>query len=313
MRDKITEALKILEVLGFPRAQQNDRSALCLLAVLNLTPEKTWKQAENPLIGITPIMDWIRENYQKDYAPNSRETIRRQTMHQFIDAGIVLYNPDNPARAVNSPKAVYQIDSVTLKLLRSFDTRQWKPNLKKYLSNNQSLSEIYAKERNLSRIPIKLTEKLKATLSSGAHSELIKAIIEEFGPRFVPGGILIYVGDTGNKWSYFDKERLSKIGVTVDLHGKMPDVVIYYPEKNWLILAEAVTSHGPVDAKRHQELKNLFAKSSAGLVFVTAFPNRSIMVRYLKEIAWETEVWTADAPSHLIHFNGVRFLGPYQI
>lgn len=313
MRDKITEALEILEVLGFPRAQQNDRSALCLLAVLNLTPEKTWKQAENPLIGITPIMDWIRENYQKDYAPNSRETIRRQTMHQFIDAGIVLYNPDNPARAVNSPKAVYQIDSVTLKLLRSFDTRQWKPNLKKYLSNNQSLSEIYAKERNLSRIPIKLTEKLKATLSLGAHSELIKGIIEEFGPRFVPGGILIYVGDTGNKWSYFDKERLKKIGVTVDLHGKMPDVVIYYPEKNWLILAEAVTSHGPVDAKRHQELKNLFAKSSAGLVFVTAFPNRSIMVRYLKEIAWETEVWMADAPSHLIHFNGVRFLGPYQI
>jgi hypothetical protein len=313
MHDKITEALKILEVLGFPRAQQNDRSALCLLAVLNLTPEKTWKQAENPLIGITPIMDWIRENYQKDYAPNSRETIRRQTMHQFIDAGIVLYNPDNPARAVNSPKAVYQIDSITLKLLRSFDTRQWKPNLKKYLSNNQSLSGIYAKERNLSRIPIKLTEKLKATLSSGAHSELIKGIIEEFGPRFVPGGILIYVGDTGNKWSYFDKERLKKIGVTVDLHGKMPDVVIYYPEKNWLILAEAVTSHGPVDAKRHQELKNLFAKSTAGLVFVTAFPSRSIMVRYLKEIAWETEVWTADAPSHLIHFNGVRFLGPYQI
>jgi hypothetical protein len=313
MHDKITEALKILEVLEFPRAQQNDRSALCLLAVLNLSPEKTWKQAENPLIGITPIMDWIRENYQKDYAPNSRETIRRQTMHQFIDAGIILYNPDNPARAVNSPKAVYQIDSVTLKLLRSFDTGQWKPNLKKYLSNHQSLSEIYAKERNLSKIPIELTETLKTTLSSGAHSELIKGIIEEFGPRFVPGGILIYVGDTGNKWSYFDKERLKKLGVIVDLHGKMPDVVIYYPEKNWLILAEAVTSHGPVDAKRHQELKNLFAKSSAGLVFVTAFPNRSIMVRYLKEIAWETEVWTADAPSHLIHFNGVRFLGPYQI
>ena len=92
----------------------------------------------------------------------------------------------------------------------------------------------------------------------------------------------------------------------------MADVVIYYPGKNWLILVEAVTSHGPVDGKRHDELKNLFANSSAGLVFVTAFPNRSLMARYLSEIAWETEVWTADAPSHLIHFNGVRFLGPYR-
>jgi hypothetical protein len=36
------------------------------------------------------------------------------------------------------------------------------------------------------------------------------------------------------------------------------------------------------------------------------------MSRYLGEIAWETEVWVADAPSHLIHFNGERFLGPYD-
>lgn len=156
-----------------------------------------------------------------------------------------------------------------------------------------------------------LSQNQKILLTPGSHSELIKAIIEEFGSRFVPGGILIYVGDTGNKWGYFDQEALAKLGVEIDSHGKMPDVVIYYPDKNWLILIEAVTSHGPVDGKRHDELKNLFADSSAGLVFVTAFPNRSLMTRYLSEIAWETEVWTADAPSHLIHFNGVRFLGPY--
>ena len=149
-------------------------------------------------------------------------------------------------------------------------------------------------------------------LTPGSHSELIKAIIEEFGSRFVPGGILIYVGDTGSKWGYFDQKAMAKLNVSIDSHGKMPDVVIYYPDKNWLILVEAVTSHGPVDGKRHEELKNIFVNRSAGLVFVTAFPNRSLMARYLSEIAWETEVWTADAPSHLIHFNGVRFLGPYK-
>ena len=257
-------------------------------------------------------MDWIRQHYQKDYAPNTRETIRRQTMHQFVSAGIALYNPDNPLRPVNSPKAVYQIEALTLDLLRSFETDVWEAKLENYFSQRQSLSTRYARERDLNRIPIKLSQKEEILLTPGSHSELIKAIIEEFGSRFVPSGILIYVGDTGNKWGYFDREMLSKINVSIDSHGKMPDVVIYYPDKNWLILIEAVTSHGPVDGKRHDELKNLFANSSAGLVFVTAFPNRSLMARYLGEIAWETEVWTSDAPSHLIHFNGVRFLGPYE-
>ena len=121
----------------------------------------------------------------------------------------------------------------------------------------------------------------------------------------------IYAGDTGDKWGYFDAPLLSDLGVSVDSHGKMPDVVLFCPKRNWLLLVGSVTSHGPVDGKRHTELSQLFANSKAGLVYVTAFPNRSIMGRYLGEIAWETEVWVADAPSHLIHFNGERFLGTY--
>jgi len=123
--------------------------------------------------------------------------------------------------------------------------------------------------------------------------------------------MLIYVGDTGEKWGYFDAVLLSKLGVSVDAHGKMPDVVLYYPERNWLLLIESVTSHGPVDGKRHTELSQLFASATSGLVYVTAFPNRAIMSRYVGAIAWETEVWVADASSHLIHFNGERFLGPH--
>jgi hypothetical protein len=149
-------------------------------------------------------------------------------------------------------------------------------------------------------------------LSPGEHSELIRAIIESFAPRFVPGGVLIYAGDTGEKWGYFEPSILNALGVQIESHGKMPDVVLFDPVRNWLILAESVTSHGPVDGKRHAELAKLFAASEVGLVYVTAFPNRSTMSRYLGEIAWETEVWVADAPSHLIHFNGERFLGPYM-
>ena len=161
------------------------------------------------------------------------------------------------------------------------------------------------------KLPVKLATGETMRLSPGDHSELIKAIIEEFAPRFVPGGVLIYAGDTGEKWGYFDKELLSRLGVQVDGHGKMPDIVLYYPELGWLLLVESVTSHDPVDGKRHDEVARLFAGSKAGLVYVTAFPSRAVMTRYLGEIAWETEVWVADAPSHLIHFNGARFLGPY--
>ena len=315
MTDKKNEyieaAHQIIISLGLPRAQQNERSALSLLALLNLTPGKPWKMAENPLVGITPIMDWARVHYSKEYAPNTRETFRRQTMHQFCDAGVALYNPDKPDRPVNSPKAVYQVEPVALKLLRSFGSDQWHDNLTAYLAERETLVAKYAMEREQNRIPVEIAPGKKITLSPGEHSELIRAIIEDFAPRFAPGSVLVYAGDTGDKWGYFDAALLAELGVDVDSHGKMPDVVLHFTEKNWLLLVESVTSHGPVDGKRHAELAKLFVGSKAGLVYVTAFPSRSIMGRYLGEIAWETEVWVADAPSHLIHFNGVRFLGPY--
>ncbi len=165
-------------------------------------------------------------------------------------------------------------------------------------------------------VPVRLADGKEISLSPGEHSELIRSIIESFAPRFAAGGTLVYVGETGTKDGYFEEDVLASLGLAVDRHGKMPDVVIHDVERNWLLLVESVTSHGPVNAKRHEELLQLFreakcGEAKCGLVFVTAFPSRSIMARYLADIAWETEVWTADAPSHLIHFNGERYLGPH--
>jgi hypothetical protein len=241
----IDNAHKVLVSLGLPRQQQNERSALCLLALLDLRPDRTWAQAQNPLMGITPIMDWIRDHYEKKYAPNTRETVRRQTMHQFVDAGIALYNPDKPDRPVNSPAAVYQIEPAVPALLRTFDTKRWHRQLTAYLAKRQTLAAQYAHERKQKLIPVQIAPGQKITLSPGEHSDLIRVIIEDFGARFVPGGVLIYAGGTREKWGYFDAVLLSKVGVSVDTHGKMPDVVLYYPERNWLLLIESVTSHGP--------------------------------------------------------------------
>jgi len=312
VHSNINQAIEIIKQLGLPEGQQNERSALCLLALLDLGPDKNWDQSKKRLIGITPIMEFSKNEYGREYAPNSRETFRRFTMHQFLDAGIVLYNPDNPSRPVNSPKAVYQIEEATLNLIKKYGTAEWDLALEKYREGRETLVELYAKERQQNKIPVKIAEDQEIFITPGEHSRLIKSIVEEFGPRFVPGGVLIYAGDTGEKMGYFDEALLKELGVEVNVHGKMPDVIIYCPERKWLILAESVTSHGPVDGKRHRELQMLFKESTVGIVYVTAFPDRVLMARYISDIAWETEVWVADAPSHLIHFDGVRFLGPYE-
>ena len=312
MASKVDQAVSILVSPDLPRAQQNERSALCLLALLNLLPDGDWRSADAPLLGVTPIMSWIREYYGREYAPNTRETFRRQTIHQFVHAGIVQRNPDRPERPVNSPHTVYQVTPEMLRLLRSYGIHTWHSNLTDYLSRSGTLASEYARERARHRVPVRIEGGRQLDLSAGEHSELIRDVIEEFAARFVPGSTLIYVGDTGNKWIYFDSDRLVALGVRVDSHGKMPDVVLHDAERGWLVVVEAVTSHGPVDDKRYAELTELFAGAGAGIIYVTAFRSHAAMARYLGEIAWATEVWIAEVPSHLIHFDGDRFLGPYE-
>ena len=309
---KIDEASTIIKSLGLPKGQHNERSALTLLAILNLKPDASWADVEKPLIGITPIMDFCRVYYGKPYAPNTRETFRRQTMHQFVSAAIALQNPDKPDRAVNSPKACYQISPAAHNVIVTFGTEGWKTALTNFKKKQGTLSEQYAKERQMEMIPVTVAQGREIRLTPGKHSQLIRDVIEQFGPRFAPGGEVIYVGDTGDKVGFFQRERLLELGVTVDQHGKMPDVVLYFPQNKWLLLIESVTSHGPVDSKRHKELETLFADAKPGLVYISAFPNKGTMRKYLADISWETEVWVAEAPTHLIHFNGERFLGPYS-
>lgn len=310
---RLVEAVEILTDLGLPRAQRNERSAMCLLALCGLTPGKKWRDATAPLVGIRGMLDFARTHYDRQYAENTRETFRRQTMHQFVQAQIALYNPDDHSRPVNSPKAVYQIAPGALALLRQHGSTEWAKCLKDFRAQYTPLEERFGKEREMAKVPVTLANGDAIRLSPGEHSDLIKKIIEEFGPRFAPGSTLIYAGDTGEKWGYFDEAALAALGVSLDAHGKMPDVVLFDEERGWLLLVESVTSHGPVDGKRHEELSKLFGASEAGLVYVTAFPDRAAMKRHLGEIAWETEVWVADAPTHLIHFDGERFLGPYTM
>lgn len=182
-QQKIQEALEILKALGFPRAQQNERSALTLLALLDLKPDGVWADVSAPRIGITPILYFCRDYYGREYAPNTRETFRRQTMHQFVDAGLAVTNPDRPDRPINSPKWCYQIEPKALDLLRGYGISDWQSNLASYLAEVETLRERYARAREMERVPVSLGGGMEIKLSAGEHSALIKALVEEFAPR----------------------------------------------------------------------------------------------------------------------------------
>ncbi len=310
-KTRLAEAIEALTALQFGPKQRNDTAAYSLLALLDLSPAKAWKDAESPLRGITPIIDFIAEAYGTRYAPNTRETIRDEAVKFFVEAGLLLRNPDKPDRPTNSGNTVYQVEPTALALLRTFGTLQWPEALKSYLANVEEMKREIARHREMARVPVLLPNGKRVALSPGGQNPLIKAIIEDFCPHFAPGGVVAYIGDTENKFAHLESDYLAALGVSLDSAAKMPDVIVHCVKRNWLLLIEAVTSAGPVDGKRRKELKELFAGCKAGLVFVTAFDTRRVMQSFLSQIAWESEVWIAEDPAHMIHFNGDKFLGPY--
>ncbi len=312
MDGKIQDARLILTALGMDLERSNERSARTLLALLHISPGDTWANASSPMLGIRAIMDWMRDYYNHDYAPNTRETIRRSTLHQFADALLVKQNPDQPDRPVNSPNWNYQVTPEALAVIQLYRTSGFHSALIAYRARVPGLKAHYAAAREMNRIPVTLPGGVPFTLSPGGQNVLIKQMVEEFCPLFTPRAEMLYVGDADAKWALFEETRLKQLGVTVDQHGKMPDLVVYFAEKDWLVLMEAASSHGPVDAKRRGELAALFGGAVPGLVYVSCFPDRKEMRKHLQKIAWETDVWCAEDPTHLIHFNGDRFLGPYE-
>lgn len=316
---KLEEAKSILRALKLPKQQTNDRSAWVFLALANIKPHSLWSEAESPLLPTYVIMEFIRENYGKDYKPNSRETIRRQSLHQFEQARILDRNRDNPKRATNSKNNNYSLNESILEVLRVFPDGDWENKIENFLKISPSLKEEYQKKRNLDKIPVKLPNGTELKLSPGKHNQLHADVIHEFCPRFIEEGVVLYIGDTassrvgeGGKLMHLESDFLQELGVSPMSHDKLPDVVVYDKKKKWLFLIEAVTSHGPVSPKRWKELEEALGECKVGKVYVTAFPDTLEFRKNVADIAWETEVWIADKPEHMIHFNGDRFLGPHD-
>lgn len=309
---KKEEAKQILIDLGMPKQQQNDRSAWTLLSLLGLREDSEWSEVYQNELGINQIIEFIAENYGKRYATNSREAIRKYTIHQFIQGAIAIQNVDEASRATNSPKYSYRITDEALEVFRAYGSDEWKEKLQGFISKVGTLSEEYAQNREMVKIPVKVNDE-DLQFSPGKHNELQKAIIEEFAPRFAPNAEVLYVGDTAKKDLVKNTDKLQKLGVRITAHDKLPDVVLYRDDKDWIYFIEAVTSVGPVSVKRRKEIEEMLENCNCGIIYVTAFLDMTAkngFKKYIEEIAWETEIWVADQPSHMIHLNGDRFMGP---
>lgn len=308
---KIAEAQAILHELGLPNAQQNEISAYTLLALCNIKEDDNWSNAKQHSLGVSKgIMSFISSNYQREYAPNTRETVRRQVLHQFVQAGIADYNPDLPDLPVNSPRAHYALSDIALSTIKTYKTKKWSRALRLFKEQVGELNDKYSKGRGMARVPLHLHDGVVILLSPGKHNEVIAAIVEDFIPRFVHNASLLYFGDTENKDLFINQEKLELIGIPISEHSKLPDVVIFDETKNWLYLIEAVTSHGPMSPKRIFELEEFLKNCGTGKIYVSAFLDFSGFKKHTNNIAWDTEVWIKEFPEHMIHFNGDRFLGP---
>jgi len=308
---KIKEAQTILRELGLPDAQQNEISALTLLALCGVKHSDAWKDAQRSSVKVTKgIMAFMAKRYKRHYAPNTRETVRRQVLHQFVQARIADYNPDNPQLPVNSPNAHYTISKSALEVIQTFQTTKWKSSLASFKAEVGELKKRYVRDRNLTFIPLKLSSGKTVHLSPGRHNQVQAAVVSQFASRFAKGSTLLYLGDTAKKDLHMDSKALKKLGIPIDEHSKLPDIIIYDSKKNWLYLIEAVTSHGPISPKRVLELEDLLKNCPAGKIYVSAFPDFAEFKRHTSNLAWETEVWIMEHPDHMIHFNGDKFIGP---
>ena len=304
---KVDNAKYILAALQVPDKQQSNICCYTLLALANMLEESRWSSASNRWMRIHDIIVFLDYHYKQKYAENSREVIRKQAMHHFRNAAFI----EDNGLATNNPNYSYRLTNEMLRLVQSYGSAKWSKQLASFTQKHQSLIALYASKRFQVKMPVQING-TNFTFSPGKHNQLQKAIIEEFAPRFAHYAECLYIGDTVEKELFKNNSKLKSLGFSINVHDKLPDVILYSAKNRWLYFIEAVTSVGPIDPKRVQEIKAMTSNVNVGKIYITAFLDFKTFKRFADCLAWETEVWIAETPDHIIHFNGNRLLSPYE-
>lgn len=314
VKNLIFSLLDILDAVGVPitglSSRRLEKMAMACLAVGHI--KTSFNEAISSESGIflksRDIINFENQFFSENISPGSYDDIRRKDLILLVEAFLVVRSSYVTEQATNNPSRGYALSPDFSNLLRSFGTENWETELSVFQHNHEALCNALERRRELAKIPVILPNGEKLKLSFGEHNELQKAIIEEFLPRFGFGADILYVGDTTDKFLLRRDEDLKRLNFFTLEHDELPDVVAYSTTKNLLYLIEAVHSSGTMSEMRVRKLKKMLSNCPVEIVFFTAFQTKDIFRRWVCDIAWETEVWIAEAPEHLIHFNGYKFL-----
>jgi hypothetical protein len=317
----VVSALKILAELGVPidglTARRKEKMAKAFLAVAGMTPRMKWSEAKDnndqfQLLS-RQVISFVNQHWGENISPGSYDDIRRKDLILPVEALIVLNSAKNPDANTNDGTRGFAINPLASRAIRKFGTSGWLAAVGEFHEGRPTLADQMSRARSIARIPVKINGNIELKFSAGGHNALQKAVIEKFLSIFGYGARVLYVGDTAKKNLFVDEPGLKAINFFELAHDKLPDVVAYSSARNWLYLVEAVTTANPITEIRRLALLKASKDCKADVIFVTAFPDRATYRKFAKDIAWETEVWLADSPEHMIHFNGDKFLGPYKV
>ena len=314
IKGTVIDVITILKEVGVPldrltplRIQRMAQACMAIGGIIDsFNDVKSVKDGK--FLRTREILQFENKNYGESISPGSYDDIRRKDLKLLVLAGIAISSSAFESQATNDGSRGYCLSDEFATLLQAYNTPDWPNALKEYKKNVKNLEEELEQKREVERVPVKLPSGKELILTYGEHNQLQKAIIEQFLAIFGKGSEVLYVGDTKEKLLHKEEERLNELGFFNLDHDELPDVVAYNAEKNLLFLVEAFHCTGQWDKTRLYKVKQKLKNCHANLIFVSAFENIDQFRTKSNDIAWETEVWIADIPEHMIHFNGWKFL-----
>ncbi|WP_375314349.1 BsuBI/PstI family type II restriction endonuclease [Bradyrhizobium sp. A5] len=321
-KEKVEQAQNILRQVGVPLREETprrrERVAKALLAVAGIRPGDPWTGAKSLQEGFKPLKtrDIIRiwnDEYGEAVADSSYDDVRRKDLKILVAYGLVASSAADPHADTNDGTRGYALSEPAVPLLRAYGSEDWENKLITFRAAVGEIADRLSRARQLKAVPVKLPDGQVLNLSSGAHNELQKAIVEQLLPRHAPGAELLYLGDANQKMLFVHKDRLEELRLPQPSRDTLPDVVAFDNDRNCLFYIEAVSSFGPISDIRREELRTRAHSKGMNhpIIFITAFPDRKTFAGFSQQIGWETEVWIANNPDHMIHFNGDKYLSPY--
>lgn len=296
----IAELKELLKDLGFPKGI-SDQTALTILALADRKPRTGLLPSHACLADgarIHDILEFVRSDYGRKVAENTRESYRKASLRPLMDAGWVVRH----RLSTNDPNTYYRLHDELAQLVASVPG----PERDRLSANLRIVGKrIKKKGAGEGDVVVRVLSDRIFTLSPGAHNELEKAIAETLAPAILAQSVVVYLGDTAPRAGYQDRTLMRRLNLPIDITESLPDVVIFSPERNRLLIVEAVTSTGPIDTLRLEQLRTFCqgpSRLGIEIDFMTAFPTRKDLRRFLEEIAWGTGVWIADEPWNVIHF-----------